>query len=78
MWFLTNPNGLFLPAAGGRYSSEGSGTGATYAPGTDGRYWSRDATDSGSGYGLYFTSGNAFPTSFNRPAGFSVRCVQGD
>ena len=78
MWFLSKPNGLFLPAAGRRSSYVGSGTTATDLAGSYGYYWSRDANGSYYGSGLYFNSGNASTNDFIRTFGFLVRCVQGD
>ena len=77
MWFMNIPNGVFLPAAGYRYSDIGSGTTPTYNAGTDGYCWSSDASGSSYGYYLYFGSGNADIYDINGTYGFSVRCVKG-
>lgn len=78
MWFLNKPNGLFLPAAGGRSNSEGSGTTPANTAGTDGHYWTSAASGSTYAYYLVFSSGAAYTGNFYRAYGFSVRCVQGD
>lgn len=81
MWFLNKPKGLFLPAAGIRYTNagigQGSGTAATRDAGTLGYYWSRNASGSNAGYHLYFRSGSTGAIPNDRAGGFSVRCVQG-
>lgn len=79
MWFMNNPNGVFLPAAGKRDNFVGSGTSPTYASGIDGYYWSSDAYNSSNGYSLTFNSGYIGITHYsNRTNGFSVRCVKGN
>lgn len=77
MWFGGVGKGLFLPAAGSRNATSGSGTTATYPAGSSGNYWTKEEYTSGYGYNLYFNSGNAYTGSYNRTIGFSVRCVQG-
>ena len=76
MWFMNNPNGLFLPAAGYRNYREGSGTTATSYAGSEGDYWSSAAYDGSYGYYLYFT-GNARVSHYDKTYGYPVRCVQG-
>ena len=64
---------IWYPAAGSRYSSDGS----LYGVGSSGYYWS--ATPSGSSaYSLDFISfGYVFPSNLSRRAGVcSVRCLQ--
>ena len=78
MWYMNNPNGVFLPAAGYRYYNVGSGTSPTTNAGTFGYYWSSDAYDSSYGYGLLFNSGSTGFIINSRTNGFSVRCVKGD
>ena len=79
MWFMNNPYGLFLPAAGGRNNNVGSGTSPTGNPRTYGYYWSSDGYNSAYGYNLYFYSGYAnIGNHYERPHGFSVRCVKGN
>ena len=77
MWFMNNPEGLFLPAAGYRDSVLGSGTDVSDARDTYGNYWCSDADDSGCGYYLYCTSGIAYTYTDSNASGFSVRCVKG-
>ena len=78
MWFLNNPKGLFLPAAGYRGYTEGSGATPTYGAGTSGRYWSSDPFSSSSWYILSFGSGYTNVGYINsETSGFSVRCVKG-
>jgi uncharacterized protein (TIGR02145 family) len=62
---------LFLPAAGNRDATSG----AFFAVGTSGNYWS--ATTYGDfSFNLFFSSGGVGPAYFNtRVLGFSVRCV---
>ena len=69
VWFLNKTKGLFLPAAGNRNYTEGSGTTATRNAGTNGYYWSRDANDSNNGYNLGFSSGNASTSNSHRTNG---------
>ena len=77
MWFMNNPNGLFLPAAGYRHRSVGSGTTPTNDAVSSGLYWSSDASGSSSGYRLHFLSGNAGISYLGEEHGCSVRCVKG-
>lgn len=77
MWFMNKTKGFFLPAAGGRYNNEGSGTTATYSAGSYGYYWSSDAYSNSYGYRLDFRSGYSNVTDLNKTCGFSVRCVKG-
>lgn len=66
----TGAGGAFFPAAG-RYGSS-SPTGV----GSDGRYWSRLASDTGRADILSFDSGTINPTrNYSRNNGMSVRCV---
>ena len=63
-------SGLFLPAAGSRYSSNGQ---LNYR-GHYGYYWA--STQSGTyGYHMFLTSGGARVSTSRRADGFSVRCV---
>ena len=81
MWFMNNPKGLFLPAAGRRnYFLEGSGTEATLELGTHGYYWSSSywaSMEDKRSYCLYFYSGTSYAYVFNSASGYSVRCVKG-
>ena len=78
MWFMNNPNGVFLPVAGNRNSHVGSGTSPGLNAGTVGYCWSSDANNSSGGYYMGFYSGFAGIYSSNdRAFGFSVRCVKG-
>lgn len=72
----TDGRSLFLPAAGYRNNSNGSGTTATNNAGTEGDYWSSDANNSNNGYNLNFNSGNSNVNNNNKTNGFSVRCVK--
>lgn len=67
---------LFLPAAGNRNNTNGSGTTATNNAGSNGNYWSKEENSSNNGYNLNFNSGNANTNNNNKTSGFSVRCVQ--
>lgn len=71
-WFGGVNTGVFLPAAGWRYSD-----GSMLGEGTYGYYWS--TTPNGSyAYNLYFlSSGNILIYYYNRSYGYSVRCVKG-
>ena len=61
---------LFLPAAGNRFSSNGS----LNNRGFSGFYWS--STESGSNaQNLYFLSSDVLMSTNNRTNGFSLRCV---
>ncbi len=76
-WDATNSgrtyNGNWFPAAGYRYSDDGSMS----FVGSYGDYWSASPYSGSSGYSLYFYSGSVNPASSSRRAfGFSVRCVQ--
>lgn len=77
MWFLNNPNGLFLPTAGYRNGNEGSGTTATTNPGSEGNYWTSDVANNSYVYLVSFSSGLAGVYANNRTYGLSVRCVKG-
>jgi uncharacterized protein (TIGR02145 family) len=73
--YAVKPDGvtptLFFPAAG--YRSDG--TGALYAVGLTGRYWSSTTGATGA-FGLGLNSGRVYPAGiYTRGAGFSVRCV---
>ena len=74
MWFMNNSKGLFLPAAGYRSNTEGSGTTPTGNPETYGYYWNSGAF--GEGCSLYFNSGSARVDYKDGSSGFSVRCVK--
>ena len=78
MWFMNNTKGLFLPAAGYRGSNVGSGTTPTVGVvGTNGFYWSNDASNSSYAFLLNFSSGFAYVSTNDKTSGVSVRCVQG-
>ena len=79
MWFMNNPNGVFLPAAGARDNTIGSGTGPAGSAGTRGFYWSSGAGSSSYGYSMDFLSGKAYIYANSyRTDGYSVRCVKGE
>lgn len=76
-WDATNSgrtyNGNWFPAAGYRYSDDGSMS----IVGSYGNYWSASPYSENSGCLLYFYSGYVYPASRSpRASGFSVRCVQ--
>ena len=77
MWFMNNPKGLFLPAAGYRNHYEGSGITPASGGGTYGYYWSSDAPNSSNSYYMLSYNGNASFNSASKMYGFPVRCVQG-
>jgi len=77
VWFMNNPNGLFLPAAGNRAISEGSGTTPTNSQGTFGFYWSSEFSGGGFMWYLCVSSGRVYSSNNNRSYGLSVRCVKG-
>lgn len=79
MWFMNNPDGLFLPAAGRRtdFLGNASGTAPTGGAGTGGFYWSSDTHGSSFAHYLYFGSGYTFLDNGSRTDGLSVRCVKG-
>jgi uncharacterized protein (TIGR02145 family) len=63
---------LFLPAAGGRYTS----TGSLYSRGYYGFYWStRKTSSTGNAYFMYFDSSGTGYNDFTRSYGQSVRCI---
>ncbi|MDR1089921.1 MAG: fibrobacter succinogenes major paralogous domain-containing protein [Prevotella sp.] len=71
---FTFPDGFKVefPAAGYRNASNGSLNNV----GSNGYYWS-PSPNGGSGYNLYFSSGNVYPSYYNyRAYGFSVRCIK--
>lgn len=76
MWFMNRGTGLFLPAAGSRYSVAGSGQSAGDQVGREGSYWSSSAYDSGAGYNLMFGNGAAYRYQLRKDKGLSVRCVK--
>lgn len=77
MWFMNNPNGLFLPAAGKRY--EGSGTETTDFNADTGFYWSSDAKDDiYAHYVLFNGSNDVYTVASFMTYGLSVRCVNGE
>lgn len=76
MWFMNKAKGLFLPAAGIRYYSVGSGTTASDRAGTEGYYCSSDARNSDLGHILNFKSGYSGVYDDDKTAAFSVRCVK--
>ncbi|MDR0872786.1 MAG: hypothetical protein LBN27_04880 [Prevotellaceae bacterium] len=69
----TTNNSLFLPAAGGRYYSDGT----LFYAGSYGYYWSSTQSDSSSAYLLYFYSSSTDWdwVGSHRRFGFSVRAV---
>lgn len=70
-WFGGVNTGVFLPAAGDRFSS-----GSLSGRGSYGRYWS--STPSGSNaYGLGLGSTYVHAKGYDRPTSRSVRCVKG-
>lgn len=76
-WDATNSgrtyNGNWFPAAGYRYSGDGSMSDV----GSYGYCWSASPYSESSGYYLGFNSGYVDPADYyNRAYGFSVRCVQ--
>lgn len=75
-WFMNATKGLFLPAAGNRSYSEGSGTLPTVNDTKVGHYWS--SNNSGSQYGrlLRFDVATTTIASNDKNYGFSVRCVK--
>lgn len=77
MWFGGSGKGLFLPVAGYRFYTNGSGLTATNYAGTEGYYLSKEERTSTSGYGLLFRGGTATSYTSNKTNGLSVRCVQG-
>ena len=78
MWFMNNPNGVFLTAAGGRSYVNGSGISPEYNSGKVGYYWSSDNSSQSGGFLLSFSSGALANDSDLRTYGFSVRCVRGN
>ena len=78
MWFMNKSNGLFLPFAGFRSSSNGgSGTMVTNEFNQTGRYWSSDIATNSGGYYLSISTGYAFLSGVtNVGYGHSVRCVR--
>ncbi|MDR1884110.1 MAG: fibrobacter succinogenes major paralogous domain-containing protein, partial [Prevotella sp.] len=60
---------LYLPAAGGCYSS-----GGWYAQGSGGHYWSSTVNGTNAKYLTFYGTPNV--TALNRAYGFSVRCIQ--
>lgn len=78
MWFMNNTIGLFLPAAGNRDRSEGSGTEATSLYGSEGDYWSSDTSNgNGNGQSLTFDGYSVGIVGYIKTYGLSVRCVKG-
>ena len=74
MWFMNNSKGLFLPLAGARTWSGGSGTSATesgYA-----RYWTSTNNSGTIAYSLNFENNKVEVNSSTKGDGFSVRCVK--
>ena len=74
MWFMNNPNGVFLPAAGSRSFRVGSGT--SPIDDTGGFYWSSDVIE---GNGAYMQTyyGGVICYNIAKSSGLSVRCVKG-
>jgi uncharacterized protein (TIGR02145 family) len=65
-------NNLMLPASGARTFSDG----ASYFHGFYGFYWSSTENGAGNAGGLYFgTTPLPFTSNYDRPFGFSVRCI---
>lgn len=77
MWFMNNPYGVFLPAAGARDVSVGSGITPTSETNRDGAIWSSDPDNTGNYYFLYFSSVGANISYNPGTYGMSVRCVKG-
>ena len=77
MFFMNNPDGLFLPFAG---YVIGSGTTPQKFQSQYGFYWSSDALDDESGRDMIISSGSASTSRTNeyfKTCGFSIRCVKG-
>ncbi|MDR2836414.1 MAG: fibrobacter succinogenes major paralogous domain-containing protein [Bacteroidales bacterium] len=69
--FGTEPNTIFLPAAGYRFASNGS----LYVVGGIGFYWTSAPYGSVDAYNLVFNSAGPGVESNARKSGYSVRCV---
>ena len=66
-------NCVFLPAAGGRYGSDGEANNYTECCGN---YWSSTQNSSTTGYSLDFTSSSSNPSRNNdKSYAFAIRCV---
>lgn len=71
-WFGGVNTGVFLPAAGWRFSGGGMGGEGTY-----GYYWSTTPSGSYAYYLGFYSSGNVSIDYSDRNNGYSVRCVKG-
>lgn len=78
MWFMNKTIGLFLPAAGARQKTEGSGTFGTYGVGGRGGYWAvTDIFDPSHCYVLEFGADQQVMVNlWESTRGYSVRCVK--
>ena len=78
LWFMNYPKGIFLPLAGFRSYTEGSGTSSSIGEGAEGYYWASDDSNSDNGNLLSFDSYYAFATDISKQSGLTVRCVKGN
>jgi hypothetical protein len=62
---------LKFPVAGVRYDVNGS----LLNVGSNGYYWSSTVNGT-TAFILFFLSSNAYPYSYNRASGYSVRCLK--
>ena len=69
--FGTEPNQIFLPAAGWRYG----GDGALGNVGPKGSYWAITQSSDRLAWTLWFNSAGSGVSSSSRASGFSIRCV---
>lgn len=82
IWFMNNPSGIFLPAAGCRTFGTGCGTSPNHEAETSLTYWSSDPAPTGPAYlKMLFVAGSSLIPSISGAGllyGLSVRCVKGE
>lgn len=77
LWFMAEHNGLFLPFAGARSSSEGCGIGGASRGGQTGYYWSNTGkTGTNNAFFLMTENNSSRVSNLPKTYGFSVRCVK--
>ena len=77
MWFLNNPNGIFLRGAGYRNNNEGCGPPlAEEVIRSTGYYWSSDKNRY-NGLMLSFVQGGGYVQNYSVNGGMQIRCVTG-
>lgn len=77
MWFMSNTKGVFLPAAGERKYTNGSGTSPNIDERQAGYYWSSTGISDTDGFYLYFNDRGPNIYGNRKTFAMTIRCVKG-